>query len=78
MSKKLKRLTEAEYWKIIQKFYDAQHKFGTKKSLDYKDEKYSTKSGEPRKETIMNDLNEQQKQFKSFIIVSFLGSPDFV
>ncbi len=53
MSKKLKKLTEAEYWKIIQRFYNSQHKSGTKKSLDYKDEKYSTKSGDPRKESIM-------------------------
>ena len=60
---KLKKLTEADFWKIIQRFYNAQHKSGTKKSLDYKDEKYSTKSGDPRKEAIMDVLNEQQRQF---------------
>jgi hypothetical protein len=61
--KKLKKLTDADYWKIIQRFYNAQHKSGTKKSLDYADEKYSTKSGDPRKETIMEDLSDTQKQF---------------
>ncbi|MDB4539765.1 hypothetical protein N9231_05030, partial [Saprospiraceae bacterium] len=33
------------------------------KSLDYKDEKYSKKDGDPRKESIMKVLNDQQKQF---------------
>lgn len=61
--KKLKKLGDPEYWKIIQRFYNAQHKSGTKKSLDYKDQKYSTKAGEPRKDDIMRDLNAQQRQF---------------
>lgn len=61
--KKLKELSKAEYWKIIQRFYNAHHKSGTNKSLDYKDKKYSTKAGEPRKETIEEALTETQKQF---------------
>jgi len=61
--KKLKNLTDADYWKIIQQFYVAKHKSGTKKLDDVVDKKYLTNSGNTlRKKTILENLSVEAKK----------------